>query len=114
MEIRSRYQIMKIGDLRHRITFQKPIETEDEYLSKTTVWQDVVTVWASVEPLTGREYFYAHQIKNEVSHRVRIRYRTDVNEKMRIKHLERYFKIESMIDMRERHEFLEILCVEEK
>jgi SPP1 family predicted phage head-tail adaptor len=105
---------MKIGDLRHRITFQKPVKSDDGYLGKTVKHQDVVTVWASIEPLSGREYFYAHQIKNEVSHRVRIRFRTDLNEEMRIKHGERYLEIESMIDMKERHEFLEILCREEK
>lgn len=105
---------MKIGDLRHRITFQQPLKTLDDYKGHTLKWQDVLTAWASVEPLTGREYFYAHQIKNEVSHRVRIRYRKDINEEMRIKHGYRYFEIESVIDLKERHQFLEILCREEK
>ena len=105
---------MKIGDLRHRITFQKPVKTPDGYKGHTVNWQDVVTVWASVEPLTGREFFYAHQIKNEVSHRVRIRYRTNITAEMRIKYLERYMKIESVVDLKERHQFLEILCREEK
>lgn len=105
---------IKIGDLRHRITFQKSNKTPDGYAGNTEIYQDVVTVWAQVDPLTGREYFYAHQIKNEVSHRVRIRYRTDVNVEMRIKYGERYLQIESMIDKGERREFLELLCLEEK
>jgi SPP1 family predicted phage head-tail adaptor len=105
---------MKIGDLRHRITFQKPIKTPDEYKGHTVNWQDVVTVWASIEPLSGREYFYAHQIKNEVSHRVRIRYRSDITAEMRIKHGERIIGIESIIDLQERHQFLEVLGREEK
>lgn len=94
--------------------FQRSVETDDGYGGKTTIWQDVVTVWASVEPLTGREFFYAHQITNEVSHRVRVRYRTDISVEMRIKHLNRYFGIESMIDIKERREFMELLCREEK
>jgi len=105
---------IQIGDLRHRVTFQKSNETSDGYKGHTVIWQDVVTVWAQVSPLSGREYFYAHQIKNVVSHRVRVRYRTDINVEMRIKHGDRYFKIESMIDMGERREFLEIICQEEK
>lgn len=105
---------MKIGDLRHRITFQKEVKVPDGYKGFTVSWQDVVTIWAQVDPLSGREYFYSHQIKNVVSHRVRIRYRTDVNEEMRIKCGDRHFKIESMIDIKERREFLEILCQEEK
>ncbi|UCD58646.1 MAG: phage head closure protein [Candidatus Hydrogenedentota bacterium] len=105
---------MKIGDMRHRITFQKPVETPDGYKGHTVKWQDVVTVWASVEPLTGREFFYAHQIKAEVTHRVKIRYREGITEKMRIKHLDRALAIESILDLKERHEVLEILCREEK
>ena len=105
---------IKIGDFRHRITFQEPIKTPDGYKGFTITWQDGVVVWAQVDPLSGREYFYAHQIKNEVSHRIRIRYRTDVTVEMRILYGTRIFKVESIIDLKERREFLEILGQEEK
>lgn len=104
-----------IGDLRHRITFQEPVKKPDGYKGHTVKWRDMITVWASVEPLSGREYFYSHQIKNEVSHRVRVRYRTDLRLEMRIKLSEdRALNIESIIDLQERHQMLEILCMEEK
>ncbi|MBA7465169.1 hypothetical protein ES707_00331 [subsurface metagenome] len=105
---------MKIGDMRHRIAFQQPIKTPDGHKGHTVKWQDMVTVWASVEPLSGREYFYAHQIQAEVTHRVRTRYRTDITVKMRIKHRDRVLEIESIIDLKERREVLEILCREAK
>jgi len=105
---------MKIGDMRHRITFQQPIKTPDGHKGHTVSWQDVVTVWASVEPLSGREYFYSHQIKAEITHRARIRYREGITVKMRIKHGDRVLEIESILDKKERHEELEILCREEK
>ena len=105
---------MKIGDMRHRITFQEPVKTPDGYKGHEVKWQDVVTVWASVEPLSGREYFYSHQIKAEVTHRVKTRYRTDITVKMRIKHRDRVLEIESIIDLKERREFFEILCREAK
>jgi len=105
---------MKTGDMRHRITFQQPIETPDGHKGHTVKWQDMVTVWASVEPLSGREYFYSHQIKAELTHRVKTRYRTDITIKMRIKHRDRVLEIESIIDLKERHEVLEILCKEGK
>ena len=69
---------------------------------------------ASVEPLSGREYFYSHQIKAEVTHRVKIRYREDITTKMRIKHRDRVLEIESILDKKERREELEILCREAK
>jgi len=105
---------IEIGDMRHRITFQKPVETPDEHKGHTVSWQDMITAWASVEPLSGREYFYAHQIQAEVTHRVKTRYRQDITVKMRIKHRDRVLEIESIIDLKERHQILEILCREEK
>ena len=105
---------MKIGDLRHRITFEKAVKVPDGYKGHTVTWQPVCVVWASVEPLTGREYFYGHQIQAEVSHRVRIRYNEKVTTEMRIKHRDRILTIESIIDMKERHEVQEILSREEK
>lgn len=105
---------LKTGAMRHRITFQRPLKTPDGYKGHTVKWQDMVTVWASVNPLSGREYFYSHQIKAEVTHRVKIRYREGITEKMRIKHLDRVLAIESILDLQERHETLEILCREEK
>lgn len=105
---------VEIGDLRHRITFQEPVKIPDGHAGHTVSWQDFVTVWASVEPLSGREYFYAHQIKNEVSHRVKVRHREDLSEEMRIKWNGRIMKIESIIDPKAGRRILEILCREEK
>ena len=106
---------MKIGDMRHRITFQQPQKTPDGYKGHTVKWQVVATVWASVEPLSGREYFYSHQIKAQATHRVKTRYRADITTKMRIKLSEdRALAIESILDLQERHQVLEILCREEK
>ncbi len=105
---------MKIGDLRQRITLQQSVKTPDGHKGFTEQWQDLITVWASVEPLSGREYFYSHQIKAEVTHRVKMRYREDLTVKMRIKHRDRVLEIESILDKKERREELEILCREAK
>jgi len=110
----TRQEKTDIGAMRHRITFQQPIETPDGHKGHTVKWQNVVTVWASVEPLTGREYFFSHQIKAEVTHRVRTRYREDITTKMRGKLGERILAIESILDLKEAHKTLEILCREEK
>lgn len=105
---------MEIGKLRHRITFQDSMKVSDEHKGHTVTWTNFVTVWASVEPLTGREYFFSHQVKAEVTHRVKIRYRDDITEKMRVKFGARVLGIESILDIKERHEVLEIFCREEK
>lgn len=105
---------VKIGDLRQRITFQEAEKTSDGYKGHTISWQNVVTVWAKVQPLSGREYFSAHQIKAEVTHRVKVRYRTDITEKMRIKLNGRHLNIKSILDLEEKHQMLEIMCKEGK
>ena len=104
----------KIAAMRHRITFQDSMKTPDGHKGHTVAWTNFVTVWASVEPLSGREYFYSHQIKAEVTHRIKIRYREDITTKMRIKHRDRVLAIESILDLKERRQILEILCREEK
>lgn len=106
---------MEIGKLRHRITFQDSVPTPDGYKGSSEVtWTNFVTVWASVKPLTGREYFFSQQVKAEVTHRVKIRYRDDITVKMQILFGTRVFGIESIFDIEERHEVLEIFCREEK
>jgi SPP1 family predicted phage head-tail adaptor len=89
---------MKIGQMRHRITFEKMVKVDDGYLGSTVTWHPVCVVWASVEALSGREYFYAGQIKAEVTHRVTIRYNSKISTEMRINHGGKILMIESIIE----------------
>jgi SPP1 family predicted phage head-tail adaptor len=43
----------------------------------------VATVWASVTPISGREYMQAKALQEEQTTRIVIRYRADVTPKMR-------------------------------
>ncbi|TGE33172.1 phage head closure protein [Desulfosporosinus sp. Sb-LF] len=38
-------------------------------------------IWASIEPLSGREYYAAQQVNAEITHRIKIRYRAQTNQK---------------------------------
>lgn len=77
-------------------------------------WEDVKTVRASIEPIQGREYFSGAFAIGETMIRVRIRYQPDIeiNRKMRIKYGNRILKIENVIDSKERHEELQLMCKE--
>lgn len=101
------------SNFRHRVTFQEAQKTPDGYKGSTIEWIFIAEVWASVEPVSAGERFFSQQIKSEVTHKVRIRYRTGLNEAMRVLHRDRVFSIESIIDIEERQEFLEIRCIEE-
>ena len=103
-----------IGELRHRIFFQQGVETDDGYGGKVKTWMNFAEAWAQVEPLTGREFFFAHQIQAEVTHRVRTRFRKDIKEDMRISVGDRILEIESIVDLDEAHQFLQFYCKESK
>lgn len=103
---------MNISKLRHRVTIQNKVTLPDGYGGVTSTWQDVATVWASVEPLNGRELYAAQQVKAELTHRIRIRYMSGIKPEMRIAFDNRTFEIEAIIDPEERHESLELLCSE--
>lgn len=103
------------GELRNRITIQQLAEVLDEFKTpKDSEWQDVATVWASIEPLSGREYLLANNVNSETKSRIRIRYRQGITTGMRIKYKDRLFDIQSVADIEERHVAMELMCSEVK
>jgi SPP1 family predicted phage head-tail adaptor len=105
---------MQAGRLRHRVTVQRATDAIDQYGDQTPTWTSLGTVWASVEPLNGREYFAAAQMQSEVSTRIVIRPISGVTltPKDRVKFGSRYFDIQSVINRDERNRELQLLCVE--
>lgn len=70
---------MKAGMLDKRVTIQAPSEgAQNEYGEPVEPWADVATVWASVSPLNGKELTFARQRQANVTHEVRMRYRSDL------------------------------------
>ena len=60
--------------LRHRVTFQKPSGKVTNSMGEDIpLYLDFATVWAAVEPLTGREYSEAQKIRAETTYRVTVR-----------------------------------------
>lgn len=102
---------MQAGQLRHRITIETPTEVNTNG-SLSSTWATLATVWAAVEPLTGREYFQTQQSQSTVSTRIRIRNRTDVTPQMRVLFDGRYFEIETLIHDRTNARELILMCRE--
>ncbi len=104
----------------HLVTIQKPVETQDGYGSPNIRWQTLeANVWASIEPVRGREFFAAKQVTAEIYATIRMRWRQDVTAKMKIVHgplcvckntaTEEYL-IESIINPRSCNRSLELMC----
>ena len=109
---------MQSGKLRHKITIQEnrhPLDElgkpqRDPFGAPIDDWVDLWTCRASIEPLSGREFFMAAQIQAEQITRFRIRFpRFQIWPGMRIKYrdeilkADRYFNIQSVIDQNEMH-----------
>ena len=103
---------MDIGRLKHRVIFQKLINSKNEYGELEDRWNDVITVWAEVRPTTGRSFFNAKQINSEISHSVYIRYRNGLSPSMRIKFKERIFEILYIMNVNEDNTLMQIYCKE--
>lgn len=76
------------GELRHRITIQRPIQSQDPETGQlTTNWAAVATdIAAAIKPLSVREFVAAKAMQSEVTARIVIRYRTGLTAQMRILH----------------------------
>lgn len=76
------------GRLRHRITIQRPISSQDlETGQVTTNWIAVAkNVAAAVEPVSVREFVAAQAMQSQVTARIVIRYRPGLTAQMRILH----------------------------
>lgn len=103
---------MDIGRLRHRITFQKLLESKNEYGEVTNQWEDYKTVWAEIKPVSGKQFFEAKQINSEISHNVYIRYRLDLSPNMRILYKGRVFDILYIMNVNEDNSLMQIYCKE--
>lgn len=99
-----------IGRMRHRITLQRFEEGEDEYGATVSMWVNVATVWASVEPLRGQEFFAAQSLQSQTTVRIRMRYRPGVDASMKVLFDGKTYSIESVIEPLMRHGELQLMC----
>jgi SPP1 family predicted phage head-tail adaptor len=103
---------MDAGRLNRRVIIQSLSTTQDAYGQPISTMTTVATVWAAVEPLSGRALFAAKQAQSEISVKITIRYRTDVTTAMSIVYLTHTYQIDAIIDFEARHESLELMCME--
>lgn len=72
-----------IGKLDQQIVLQSLTET-NSFGELTQSWTTVATVWGHVTEARGQEAFESARLNASETIRVKIRYRTDINDKWRI------------------------------
>lgn len=109
-------RMIRAGIYNKVITIQernyKKERENNTYGVSTPIWKNVVEVRASIEPLQGREYFSGPFQMGENIIRIRIRYQEGITNKMRVKYGKRLFDIYSVIDSKESHRELQLMCKE--
>lgn len=99
-----------IGDLRHRITLQQAVDTPDAGGGSARSWQDIATLWAEIEPLSGNEKIHAMAVTATQKYRLRLRYRGDITPAQRFVRDGQILNILAVRDRDERRRWLECLC----
>ncbi len=111
---------MQAGQLRHRVTIiadeNDTLELDDDG-HRVPNEQAVGRAWADVQPLRGNELWRAQQVQPEVTSRVRMRYRSNMNSTRRL--IDECcdgaeYDVLAVIDVGGRNRELELLCKEFK
>jgi SPP1 family predicted phage head-tail adaptor len=103
---------MESGRLNRRVMIQAPSVVQDEYGQPTSTFVTLATVWAAVEPLSGRQLFAARAAVSTVSVAITIRFLATVTTAMRVLYGNHIYGIDAIIDSEMAHESLILQCSE--
>jgi SPP1 family predicted phage head-tail adaptor len=102
---------MNIGSMKHRVNIEAPTLVPDGMGGFTATYTTIATsIAASIWSITANEQIQANASTMVVSHRIRMRYRSDIKANWRLKHENKYYNIVSIIDQNQDHRMLELLC----
>jgi SPP1 family predicted phage head-tail adaptor len=105
---------MKAGSLNQRVTIKEKSISSDGAGGRVETWTARLTVWASVEPLSGRELLMAAAMGSETTVRVRMRYLPWVSPKHILTVEGHTYQINSVVDAALGHKELVLECKESK
>ncbi len=106
---------MQAGKLRHRVTVRNLVETQSTITGELVrSWTTVIDgVWASVEPLSGREYFASQQFQSKVDTKVTLRYSTvNIDPKMTVHNGTHVYEVQGVIRPELKTEQYQLMCFE--
>lgn len=102
---------MRAGWLRHRVTIQEKVITRDSYGEEDFTWKDVGNVWASIEPVRGRDFMQATTEQLTYDTLIRMRYGNTVTPNNRIAWNGQYYDVRSVVSVLEKNKELEVQCI---
>jgi SPP1 family predicted phage head-tail adaptor len=105
------------GQLKQRVRIQQPTVSKDMLGAPTKGWTDLATVWADIQPISGREARIADRVAAEVTHQITVRFRdafTDpkVVAQLRVLYRSRIFAIQAALNEDEANVVVTLLASE--
>ena len=104
---------MNAGRLRHRVAIQRRTTSRGTAGEVLLTWLTYATVWAAVEPLSGREAVAMKEVHASANVRVTLRWRKDLRAQDRLLFGARVFEINGITDVGGRQRWLELACTED-
>jgi SPP1 family predicted phage head-tail adaptor len=100
--------------LNKRVSIRRPPTSDDvdAYGQPLDDWPEVTQLWAGAEPLQGQEFFAAKAENAEVTTRIRIRYRMDIDRTMIVRYGSIDFEILYIIHPKLAKRELQLMCKE--
>jgi SPP1 family predicted phage head-tail adaptor len=100
------------GEIKKQIQLQAPTITRASDGSEIFAWITLATIGADIASGGGREFWQAKQVNAEISHIVRLRYRSKISPRYRIIYGDRILQILAIIDPDESKTELKLMCKE--
>ena len=101
------------GSLNRRVAIDRNYATQDSSGDPVAVWQELQTVWAKIEPLTGREGDLDNNILAEADTRIRLRYSpltASLSPVDRMRYGNRIYNVVNLADVDTAHVEVVALC----
>jgi len=100
------------GMFKHNITVQRQTYVPDGAGGGVNTWAAYKTIRAFIKPVSGSERLYSMRLEANVTHRIFIRYRSDITTTDHIMYRGRLMQIRALINLEEANRFIEIYADE--
>jgi SPP1 family predicted phage head-tail adaptor len=100
-------------DLRHIVTIDEPVTSQDDTGEEIVQWQPYGKTFAAIEPLRGRELTILGGIQAASDTRIKLRWAPAfkrITPKWRIRFQDTVYNIESIINVDTRYREMEVMC----
>jgi len=103
---------VRAGRLRHKVVLQSRSNTQDDFGQPVESWTALGSIYAAIEPLSGRELMTRSGAAALASHKITIRHREGITPANRILFGVRLFDILLIVNPQEMNERLEMIVQE--